>query len=171
MSPCRKSGRQLRICLFQKSGAHGGLGSVCGSPRDPGPWLGWRGLSGCPQSNAALAAKTEIAWAGAHIPKTAPTGLPGCSTYTAPLHSGGLSWTGRSVPSQLRAQETARPTGRTAGSPGRVAQGTVPTRLWALWAFTELTPLCHLFVNWGHTFACSPSSRGRGVRAHVHVSV
>lgn len=73
---------------------------LVGLPRTQGPGrdgVGWQ---------AAFAAKTEIAWAGAHVPETVPTGPPGLSTYTAPLCSGGLSWTGRSVPGQLRAEET-----------------------------------------------------------------
>lgn len=47
MSPCHKSDRQLRVCLFQRSGARGELGTARGSPQDPGPWPGRRGLAGC----------------------------------------------------------------------------------------------------------------------------
>lgn len=43
--------------------------------------------------------------------------------------------------------DCARPTGRTVGSLERVAQGTVPTQLRALWAFMELACLCRPVVT------------------------
>lgn len=68
---------------------------------------------------------------------------------TRPL-SAVVSLAGQAAPSLASCKQ------RTAGSPGRVAQGTVPTRLRALGAFVELARLCHPVVTWGRTLAFLP---------------
>lgn len=93
-------------------------------PEKRGPWrarhcsrvsLGPRALVGTawpgrlPAEQCCPCSQDRNSLGGAHVPKTAPAGPPGGPTYTAPLRSGELSWTGRSVPGQLQAEDGRLP--------------------------------------------------------------